>query len=318
MAKYEPATQPTMYFIGVTTGSSSIMKVFPEWAKALGLKDAVMKGIDIAIHADPQEYVDVVKFIKEDPLSLGALVTTHKLDLYNAAHQYFEYLDPYAQMFHELSSISKRGDKLCGHAKDPISSGLALEHFVPEHYWKEHPQAGVLIMGAGGSAISMCSYLMREDFAGNYPAKIVIANRSKPRLKEIEEINAKLDPFGIEFAYYLTPEPGQNDEVLHKMPEGSLVINATGLGKDRPGSPLTDNAKFPKNALVWEINYRGDLRFMHQAEEQQEERNLTIEDGWTYFIHGWTQVISEVFDTPIAGERLQKLDEIAAGFNQNK
>jgi shikimate 5-dehydrogenase len=79
---------------------------------------------------------------------------------------------------------------------------------------------------------------MREEFAGNYPAKIVVANRSKPRLKEIEEINAKLDPFGIEFSYHLTPEPGQNDKVLSKMPKGSLIINATGLGKDRPGSPL--------------------------------------------------------------------------------
>ena len=36
---YEKATAPTIYFIGVTTGSSSIMKVFPKWAKALGLKD---------------------------------------------------------------------------------------------------------------------------------------------------------------------------------------------------------------------------------------------------------------------------------------
>ena len=42
---YEKATQPTIYFIGVTTGSSSIMKVFPRWAQALGLKDAVIKGI---------------------------------------------------------------------------------------------------------------------------------------------------------------------------------------------------------------------------------------------------------------------------------
>ncbi|HBU11403.1 MAG TPA: shikimate dehydrogenase, partial [Clostridiales bacterium] len=273
------------------------------------------KGIDIGIHADPQEYVDVVKFIKEDPLSLGALVTTHKIDLYNAAHQYFEYLDPYAQMFHELSSISKRGDKLCGHAKDPISSGLAMENFVPANYWKNNPDAGVLIMGAGGSAISMCSYLMREDFKGNYPAKIVIANRSAPRLKEIEEINAKLDPFGIEFSYYLTPEAGQNDVITEKMPAGSLIVNATGLGKDRPGSPLTDACKFPEKALVWEINYRGDLRFMHQAEEQQSERGLVIEDGWIYFIHGWTQVISEVFDIPIEGKLLDKLDKIAANFN---
>ena len=31
----EKADRPTMYFVGVTTGSSSIMKVFPVWAKEL-------------------------------------------------------------------------------------------------------------------------------------------------------------------------------------------------------------------------------------------------------------------------------------------
>lgn len=319
MAKYEPAAQPTMYFIGVTTASSSIMKVFPEWAKALGLKNVALKGMDIAIHADPREYIDAVKFIREDPLSLGALVTTHKIDLYNAAKDLFGYLDPYARMFGELSSISKSEDTLCGHAKDPISSGLAMEHFVPENYWKDNPRAGVFIMGAGGSAISMCSYLMREDFEGNYPAMIVAANRSKPRLDELEKINRKIYAGisgAIKFEYYLTPEPGQNDEVLRKMPEGSLIINATGLGKDRPGSPLTDDAVFPQKSLVWEINYRGDLRFMHQAEEQQKERELMIEDGWIYFIHGWTQVISAVFHIPIKGSVLDELERIAAKFNQ--
>jgi shikimate 5-dehydrogenase len=214
MQELTKAVQPTMYFIGVTTGKSSIMKVFPEWAKALGLKDTVMKGIDIEIHADREVYREVVNFIKNDPLSKGALVTTHKIDLYNAAKDMFEYLDPYAEMFGEMSSISKRGGELRGHAKDPISSGLSLEQFVPENYWAENRDAGVLIMGAGGSAIAMCSYFMREEFAGNYPSKIVIANRSKPRLDEIEKINKELDPGGIEFEYYLTPEPGQNDVVL--------------------------------------------------------------------------------------------------------
>ncbi|MGB3990266.1 MAG: hypothetical protein WBL32_06995, partial [Acetivibrionales bacterium] len=101
------ATQPTFYFIGVTTSKSSIMKVFPLWAKALGLKDAVIKGIDIEIHAKPEVYREVVQFIKDDELSLGALVTTHKIDLYNAAKDLFDYLDPYATMFSELSCISK-------------------------------------------------------------------------------------------------------------------------------------------------------------------------------------------------------------------
>lgn len=311
----EKATQPTMYFIGVTTGKSSIMKVFPEWAKALKLENTVMKGIDIAIHEEPEVYKEVVDFIKNDELSAGALVTTHKIDLYNAAKDQFDYLDPYALKFGELSSISKKDGKLCGHAKDPISSGLALEEFVPADYWKNHRDAGVLIMGAGGSAISMCSYFMRKEFAGNYPSKIVIANRSQPRLDEIKRINADLDPGGIEFDYCLTPEAGQNDTVMNMMGEGSLIINATGLGKDRPGSPLTDRAVFPENALVWEINYRGDLGFLHQAEKQQSSRKLVVEDGWMYFIYGWTQVISEVFHIPIEGETLSELDRIAAKFN---
>ncbi len=309
------ATQPTMYFIGVTTTKSSIMQVFPEWAKALGLKDAVMKGIDIAIHEKPEVYREVVGFIKNDPLSMGALVTTHKIDLYEAAKDMFEYLDPYAQAFGELSSISKLNGQLRGHAKDPITCGLAMEAFVPENHWK-NTGGEVFIMGAGGSAISMGSYLMQDKFKGNYPSKIIVANRSQPRLTEIEKIFKTLDPGGIKFEYYLTPEPGQNDEVLKTVKPDSLIINATGLGKDRPGSPLTDDAVFPKNSLVWEINYRGDLRFMYQALEQKEAQNLLVEDGWIYFVHGWTQVIAEVFHVGMEPDVFNELDKIAQSFRK--
>ena len=51
----EPAKRPTMYFVGVTTGQSSIMKMFPIWAKELGL-DAEIKGIDLPIHAPAEDY----------------------------------------------------------------------------------------------------------------------------------------------------------------------------------------------------------------------------------------------------------------------
>ena len=311
----EKATQPTMYFIGVTTGSSSIMKVFPEWAKALGFENAVMKGIDIAIHEKPEVYREVVQFLKDDPLSLGALVTTHKIDLYNAAHDLFDVEGTYAKQFGEISSIYKDGDKFCCDAKDPITCGMAMEEYVPENYWKENPEAGVFIMGAGGSCISMCSYYMRNSGKGNDPKKIVVCNRSQARLEELQHINDKFYPNTIPAEYYLTPEPGQNDEQLAKMGKGSLVINATGLGKDRPGSPLTDAAVFPENALVWELNYRGERKFMHQALAQEGSRGVTVIDGWMYFIYGWTQVIADVFHTEILGERLKEMSRIAAKFN---
>jgi len=98
------------------------------------------------------------------------------------------------------------------------------------------------------------------------------------------------------------------------MKAGSLVINATGLGKDAPGSPLTDQGVFPQRAVVWELNYRGDLVFLDQARAQEKALQLQVEDGWTYFIHGWTQVIAEVFDIeiPVSGPEFDAIAAIAA------
>ncbi|MCU0982053.1 MAG: hypothetical protein MUF25_23110, partial [Pirellulaceae bacterium] len=87
---YPPADKPTMYFIGVTTHQSSIMKVFPRWAEYLGLGDVAIQGMNFRWHDDPANYRRAVAFIKDDPLSLGALVTTHKLDLLSACRDQFD------------------------------------------------------------------------------------------------------------------------------------------------------------------------------------------------------------------------------------
>ena len=310
MFNFKRATQPTIYFIGVTTEKSSIMKVFPDWAKELKL-DAVIKGIDLPLHAPAEEYRKVVNFIKEDVLSLGALVTTHKLDLFNACKDMFDYIDPYAEKLEEVSSLSKRDSTFRAHAKDPISCGSALEVFVPENFWKEH-KGQVLLLGAGGSALAMSMYLSQKKWGDNTPEKIIISNRSIPRL---EEAKRKLKGINeqIEFMYMHSPNKKDNDRLISDLPEYSLIVNATGLGKDAPGSPTTDAVSFPENSLIWEINYRGDLVFKEQAEAQK-HKNLHIEDGWQYFVYGWTAVIAEVFDVDIDKETLVKLSDIAKQF----
>ncbi len=99
-----------------------------------------------------------------------------------------------------------------------------------------------------------------------------------------------------------------------RLKPGSMVINATGLGKDAPGSPITGGAAFPQDGIAWEFNYRGDLLFLDQARARQAERNLQIEDGWLYFIHGWNRVIAEVFhhEIPTAGPVFDEICRIAA------
>lgn len=304
---YEPNDRPTFYFVGVTTAQSSIMKLFPLWAEALGL-DARIRGIDLPIHAEAEAYREAVTFLKQDPHALGALVTTHKIDLYHAAKDLFEELDEYAVMFDELSSISKDGGRLVGRAKDPISSGLALEAFVPARFWERG--GDVFLMGAGGSALAISAYLTKREHGANVPRRIVISNRSRARLDSAKELLGKLDT-NVTFEYVLCPEPADNDAVLRSLPDHSLVVNATGLGKDRPGSPLTDAAVFPANGLVWELNYRGDLLFLHQANRQKDARGLVVEDGWTYFLHGWTQVMQDVFRISLDRETFARLEDIA-------
>ena len=303
-----PAKVPTFYFIGVTTGQSSIMRVFPKWAEALGL-DAVMKGIDLPLHAPAEMYREVTEFLKNDPLSLGALVTTHKLDLFHACRDMFDYVDPFAQQLEEVSSLSKKNGKFCAHAKDPISSGLALEAFVPQNYWKDHG-GEVLILGAGGSSLAMTMYFTQEKFEGNIPSRITIANRSQPRLDSAREVLYNRAE-QTELRFLLSPTPADNDALVAALPPHSLIINATGLGKDAPGSPTTDAVQYPEDCLVWEINYRGNLLFKEQAEKQAAEKRLHVEDGWTYFIHGWTQVIEEVFHIKLDAADLARLSDIA-------
>ena len=59
-----PAEEPTFYFVGVTTGSSSIMTVFPEWAEHLGIPKRIV-GIDVPLDAAPEVYRRVVSFLKD-------------------------------------------------------------------------------------------------------------------------------------------------------------------------------------------------------------------------------------------------------------
>jgi shikimate dehydrogenase len=301
---------PTFYFVGVTTAKSSIMKVFPRWMAALDRPEVVIEGIDHKIHDDPEAYRATVAQMKYDPLSLGALVTTHKIDLLEAARDMFDELHISARLTGEISSISKFEGRLVGHAKDPLTSGLSMDAFLGQGYFGR-TTGQVLCFGAGGSGKAMAIHLIQKTSSADRPSKFIVVNRSAGRLENMRTMIENLET-SIEFEYIQNADPAVNDAIMERLPPGSLVINATGMGKDTPGSPITDAGLFPLQGIAWEINYRGELDFWHQAMAQRAERQLTIEDGWLYFLHGWTQVIAEVLHIEIAGETFNKLAEIAA------
>ncbi|UWF77333.1 MULTISPECIES: shikimate dehydrogenase family protein [Microbacterium] len=292
-----------MGFVGVTTASSSIMKVFPLWADILGLPTRTLIGHDLPMDAEPAQYRAMVEQIRDDPHHRGALVTTHKMNVYAAASDLFDELDPFAVSCAEISSISKRGDRLIGRAKDPITVDLALNDFLPADHFAR-TGAEVVILGAGGSGTAL-SWALAER--ADAPALVTVTARSQDKLDHLRQVHRQHGTREDLIRYVVTETPEQADALVAAAPAGTVIANATGLGKDRPGSPLSDAVVFPEGAWAWEFNYRGSLEFLHQARAQQETRGLHVEDGWRYFIHGWSQVVADVFEldlTPAVVEEL--------------
>jgi shikimate 5-dehydrogenase len=304
-----PVVTRRFSFIGVSTRGSAIRQVFPAWARHLGLPDVVLAGYDFPLHAAPERYREVVTSIKAGPAELGGLVTSHKIDLFSACRDMFDFVDPYAELCGELSCLSKRDGLFRAHAKDPVSSGRSMDEFVTEDYWAK-TGAEALLFGAGGSNLAITLHLMTGRPPEDRPQRVIVVNRSPGRLGSMRRVHERLGT-SLKVDYIHNSDPQANDELLRQVPPGSLVVNGTGMGKDSPGSPVTDDAAFPEGAMVWELNYRGELDFLHQAERQRLTRGLVIEDGWRYFVHGWTCVVEEVFNIEMTPQLVRELSGVA-------
>ncbi|MET1006500.1 MAG: hypothetical protein ABWX96_13195 [Propionibacteriaceae bacterium] len=297
-----------MGFVGVTTGGSSIMKVFPKWADALDLPTRTLRGVDVPLDASAETYRELVTTIRDDRDHWGALVTTHKMGVFAAARDLFDDLDELAVTFEEISSIAKRGDRLTGKAKDPVTVQLALDEFLPVDHFAATGGAA-LVLGSGGAGCALTYQLGQRADA---PSQIICTALEQSALDHHRQLHER---GGVDLGrvrYVLTPGPDDVDALLAELPPASLVVNATGMGKDRPGSPLTEQGRFPARAVVWEFNYRGPLQFLQQARAQQAARDLVLEDGWRYFVHGWSQVVADVFDIPMPPATVAELSRIAA------
>jgi shikimate 5-dehydrogenase len=222
----------------------------------------------------------------------------------------FDELDRYARLCQEVSCISRRGGRLLGHAKDPITAGLAMEDLLGPGR-RLDAAAQVLCLGAGGAGTAITVRLLTAEPA---PARIVVADTDPRRLAALRDICAGLEARDVELARVAGAEDA--DALLAAAPATSLIVNATGMGKDVPGSPLSDRARFPVGALVWDLNYRGDLGFLRQAREQAGARDLELHDGWRYFLHGWSQHIAQVYDLELTPPLFERLAEAAEPLRQ--
>jgi len=308
------------YFIGVTTNESAMARILPLWSKALDL-NLELVGIDLPIEATPAQYRDAISDMKSDPKALGAVVTTHKQKVYEHAADLFDEFDAMAKLTHEVSSIAQTGTSIAGLTMPQcMSSTLALNTMLDVDYWKTR-QSDALFLGAGGAARAIVLCLLFDCESDKTltkrrpytPKQITLVDTHQEQLDSVASL---LEPLrgNVGIKYVLHASAADNDRLLASVPKGSLIVNATGMGKDRPGSPITDAAKFPEASVVWELNYRGERSFLKQAKSQEERQSLQIHDGWIFFLHGWTQALEPVLQRKFSPGEFDRLAEIAEPF----
>jgi hypothetical protein len=279
--EFQTAERPTIYVVGTPEDDSLITSLFPRWAQLLQLCETQVRKLDCDLYAQPAVYQNFLRFLKADPLSLGALLTSSKPNLLQNCKELFSSLDPSVVLGGHVSSVSKTG-------------------------------AQILVMGAGCSATAFTAAVMDARHERNRPSRVFVTDREKSQLQLIHKIHKKAS-LNVPIEYHCITDAGDHDALLNSLIPGSLVINATGMGKYAPGSPITEKAAFPEGGYAWDFDFQGPLTFLKQATHRQHARHLHVEDGCAFYVHRWACFIADALtvEIPSSGPIFSKLLQIA-------
>ena len=240
----------------------------------------------------------------------GALVTTHKIAVHRYARDLFAAFDADADWLGEVSAVAKRPDGLVGHALDTVTArGWPWTASFRAPIGARHPGAEALVLGSGGAGLALTAHLLQRQ-PNERPASLVLCDVDGGRLDGARTSLQARDG-GTSFPIGRYGARKTTMPCCRPCRPNSLVVNATGLGKDRPGSPLSPGVRFPQGGVVWEFNYRGPRDFLVQAEARREQDGLTVADGWTYFLYGWAHVMAEIFGVMLDDALFARLEAAA-------
>lgn len=286
-------SRPFMLFVGVSTAASAVNHLFGQWASRLGVTLG-LEGRDLPLNAPPDRYRELVtEFRASSDVLRGALITSHKAALFDAASELFDIVTPVAARLGEIGMIYWRDRALVADANDSFSTVRVLRHLLDSAGPWSHGAREAVVLGGGGAGLALANALATVDEFRCSGVTI-----AEVRSERAQTVGRRIESWRASIPMRLVLTSGVSDDIVGAAGEGSLIANATGLGKDRPGSPVSSLVKFPMRGIVWEFNYRFGVQeephFLEIAGRQSSTRQLRIEDGWDYFVWGWLTVMSQV------------------------
>ncbi|MDQ3660475.1 MAG: hypothetical protein M3454_05335 [Actinomycetota bacterium] len=267
--------------------------------RTLGI-NARLEGVDLPLASPPDAYRRFVRRLEDEPQIAGAVITSHKLDLYESCRDLLTPAHALVENMGEAACITKGAKGLGAHTVDPLSSRRALEEVLKPRGGKV---PGALVLGAGGAGLAVA--LVLPAFS---EGRVTLADTRPDRLEHASQVSTNTSQTAP-ITTAVIPEGGDSDGLVASLRPGSMIVNATGLGKDVPGSPVTDAISWPKSSLLWDLNYRGDLTMLQQAGERAAECSIGIHDGWPLFMHGWAMSLSLIFQLEVSADDLERVSD---------
>jgi shikimate dehydrogenase len=217
-------------FVGVSTGSSLVHQAMGSWKPLLGLVFG-LRGMDISLDASDSTYLRVLDDLRADDSVLGAVITTHKVGVFRAGQRCFTHLDPLARACEEVNAIRRTARTAWLGSRPYLGGGVAYR------IWPD-TEGDVSCLGADGTAVTLALSPGDDQGSGaNCPRCPSPSYRRAARPAHPAPVTSSVDE-------------GPWDALISSAPPGSLIVNATGMGEDRAGSPITAQARFPPRAVI--------------------------------------------------------------------
>jgi shikimate 5-dehydrogenase len=276
-----------LFFLGVSTSGSSVPRVMPGWSRALNV-DIELETVDLPVGVAPSAYHDLLDRLRADANALGLVVTTHKAALWDACADRFDQASEACRQVGEASAIASRAGWLTADASDVRAVGRAVARVLDDDRWRGGAHEAI-VLGAGGAGISLVFNLVeRQPKLG--ARRVVLTDADRRRLEVAAALSSRWA--GANILDTVLASDGANDNVVASALPGTLIVNATGMGKDRPGSPIS--VELPRRSIFWEFNYRGPRELLERARARQHADDLRVIDGRDYFIDGWLEALCSV------------------------
>lgn len=277
-------------FIGLSTAGSAVNRLFPGWAGLLA-RDIELRGIDLPPRPSRQEVRSLLVRLMADTRVAGAVVTGHKTAIYEHAADLLSGISLDAALLREASVLVRDGKGLRGTVVEPRSIAQTIDDLSVANPLVS-PGSDVVLFGAGGAGLSLLVCLARRAAERFWDiGRVMVIDTDRARLERAVEVATSCDPTMHMIAVVSSGELTLGD--LVPLTSGTLFVNATGLGKDRPGSPVRLPVDWPADSKVWDFNYRGDLSFLDEAAKAI-DRGVLAYNGWRLFTNGWAESLAEI------------------------